>query len=475
MGLRKRLISVVAVGLLLAGELSAGYTTTKTSEELEPIVSSAKETLYFWYTDDALTDYLNSVALDYYEKTDYKIVPVLKTGLEYLETIYDASKAEEEIPDLFIASNDALEKAYLAGLASKMDEITDQNYPKAAVEAVTYQDKIAGYPFYFETSAFLFNKTYMQNLAQSMLEEENDLAVAREAEALMEEMGSEEIPQEVMGEQEEDILSDEELANQAERKIGDIIPATMDDILNFANEYDAPEQVEAVFKWDVSDIFYNYFFIGNYMIVGGDTGDNPENIDIYNQNTIDCLAVYQNLNQFFSIDTKEVSYASVLQEFIDGKIVFTVATTDAIRKIEEAKAAGEFTYEYGVAPIPDLSENLTSKSLSVTNAIVINGFSQKKEIADDFAKFLVDNHADTLFARTGKVSVKKNVSYEFEGIAGFMEEYEDSIPMPKMMEASNFWVKLEICFSKIWKGAEIEAELQKLAEDMQKQITGTIE
>ena len=49
-------------------------------------------------------------------------------------------------------------------------------------------------------------------------------------------------------------------------KIDVMIPATIDDILTFADEYDAPEQVEAVFKWDVSDIFYNYFIYFQFIL-----------------------------------------------------------------------------------------------------------------------------------------------------------------------------------------------------------------
>lgn len=72
------------------------------------------------------------------------------------------------------------------------------------------------------------------------------------------------------------------------------------------------------------------------MIVGGEAGDSTGNIDIYNQNTIDCLKVYQNLNQFFSIDTKEVDYADILQEFIEGKILYTIVTSDAVAMLEAA-------------------------------------------------------------------------------------------------------------------------------------------
>ena len=82
-------------------------------------------------------------------------------------------------------------------------------------------------------------------------------------------------------------------------RVRQALPDTIDDILAFAYEYDAPEQVEAVFKWDVSDIFYNYFFVGDAIDVGGANGDKAGSIDIYNENAIKSMRVYQDLNQFF--------------------------------------------------------------------------------------------------------------------------------------------------------------------------------
>ena len=52
---------------------------------------------------------------------------------------------------------------------------------------------------------------------------------------------------------------------------------------------------------------------------------------------------------FFSIDTKEISYDKILDDFIAGKIVYTVATTDAVAKLEEAKENGSFAYDYSIA------------------------------------------------------------------------------------------------------------------------------
>ena len=188
----------------------------------------------------------------------------------------------------FFVSNDSLEKAYLAGVASVIQEeeafVNEDNYSKAALEAVTYKDKLVAYPASFETSVLLYNETYLMEYLEKELQALKDVAIAN----------GENIPELVMTEEQE--------AQYLQKKLEELIPSTIDDILSFANDYDAAENVESVFKWDVSDIFYNYFFVGNSLNVGGPNGDDPKQIDIYNEDSLKSLKVYQDLNQFFSIE-----------------------------------------------------------------------------------------------------------------------------------------------------------------------------
>lgn len=488
MGLKKRLFTAAAIICAAAAVAAVGLSGKSISKEQEEtFFSRGKDTLYFWYTDEALTDYLGSAAVTYGESHDVRVIPVLVSGLEYLEEINKASLQSENPPDLYIISNDSLEKAFLAGLASQIDEESwgeiRGEYPDAARLAVTYKNKTIGYPFYFETSSLLYNRTYLEEFAKSQIEAEQDAAEGEAAMAWLEENGPEEesgeVPAEAGGQTEASVPeeagngeADEELQELVRERVKEILPATIDDILNFANEYNAPEQVEAVFKWDVTDIFYNYFFAGNYMIVGGVAGDNTANMNIYNKDAIQCLRVYQNLNQFFSIDTKEISYEKVLNDFIEGKIVYTVATTDAVEKLEKAKKEGRFAYDYGIAPVPDINGELLTRSLSVTNCVVINGYSEKNRQAEEFARFLTCEYTDTLYPRTGKVAARYGVDYGNPNLQEFLNEYEISVPMPKMVETSNFWVELEIAFAQIWDGADANERLRRLSEQIMTQVTG---
>ena len=477
MTFKKRLLMILVLalaagGLYGAGRLGMAVLPREEEETEEDFLFKHRETLYLWYADEGLTDYLNGVAVSYSEYQDeVRVIPVYTQGLEYLETINQASLQGEEVPDLYIVSNDALEKAYLAGLACEVNLpegvlSMEEMLPQTAVRAVTYHDRQIGYPFYYETSCLLYNRTYLEEWAKEQIVAERDQAAAEDAQ---EQADSGEVEEEIQESHEEQEVSAEEI----EAKIEEAIPETIDEILSFADVYDAPEQVEAVFKWDVSDIFYNYFIVGNYIDVGGVNGDNADSIAIYNENAIRALRVYQNLNQFFSIDTKEISYDGVLQDFLDGKIVYTVATTDALSKLEKARDAGEFSYEYGVTRVPDVSEELVSASLSVTQCVGVNGYSTKKEMANDFAVYLTQYNTQELYARTGKLPVYcDGNTYDDPNAAAFLEEYARSVPIPKMIETSNFWVELEIAFAKIWTGDDANDTLKNLSEKIMAQVLG---
>ncbi len=421
-------ISYVILLLLSAFCLIVSCGSAEKAGEARESVSRPQ--LLLWYTDEGMTDFLEAAAFAYTEVDDsVRIVPVPVSGTEFINQLYDAS-LQGEAPDLYLASNDLLAKAYLAGLAEPLPMpenlqtdalaepqrrnllVNKDRFPSAAVDAVTCSGAQVGYPLYFQTSAFLYNKTLLEEIGESTP------------------------------------------------------PATIRAIEDFAGEHDAPEGMESFFSWDVTDIFYNYFFVGGVMDVGGPAGDDPKRMDIANPSAQKALGIFQELNQFFSIDSSLVSSESVLREFREGKLLFTVATTDAVKQLAEAKAAGEFSFDYAFVPLPDIDEEIGSRSLSVTEAVCVNGFGLRKEKAHQFAGFLVSVFADELYKRTGKVPAFREAAPAESGMEAFYREYEDSVPIPKMIEAGALWVKLESAFTRIWEGEAPEEELAALAKDL---------
>lgn len=501
--MKKRLMAILLIALAAAGIFAIGKSgmpvkEKEQQEEASLFDGNNKDSIYLWYTDDALTTYLSSAAVAYNETHDARIVPVLESGLDYVETI-NRNSIESNMPDLYVISNDALEKAYLAGLAVPVEPTVnmEETFIGKGLAAATYKDKLLGYPFYFETSSLLYNKTYLRDLAVAQLTQEQEEAAAQEAQENADsesgdaaqsslDTGSADAAQSSSDTGSSDTATDSSdsqtteadeeespfTEEQIEAKIQEYLPKTIEDIQTFGDMYDAPEQVESVFKWDVTDIFYNYFFIGNAINMGGASGWDTEQVDIYNLNAIQSMTAYQNLNNFFSIDTSAISYESTLNDFMEGKVVFTVATSDAVATLEQAKQDGTFAYEYGFVTTPSFKEEELSSSLSVTNCVAINGYSTNQEAANDFARYLTCEYNEILYDRSGKVSAQKDMEYPYEALQVFAKEYETSVPIPKMLETGNYWLKLEALFAEIWNGADANEELKTLSEQIKYQITG---
>ena len=284
--LGQRIIAVLIVVLILAQMLTVGISRYNSMREnTQEIGEDVKLTI--WYTDAKLNDFMVSAAEDYTKETGIPVNAQLISAVDYIEKISEATFIEENGPDLFVAGSDLLQKALYAGLVDDQvtySEAESDNIPQKAFDAATCNGKLIGYPFYFESCFLLYNQYYAEDW-----------------------------------------------------------PRNIDQILDYADAFDATaatEKVQSIFMWDVSDIFYNYFFIGNYVGLGGPYGDDKAQLNLSEGNVIECLKYYQSLNEFFAIDEKTVHNEDVIQEFIDGKIVFTIAKTDAIARLDQGIAEG---------------------------------------------------------------------------------------------------------------------------------------
>ena len=534
-----KIISIVLILCMVAGVFINARSDESIFEEFS--IFSNKTTLRLWYTDDAITPYLQSISIKFAESNrDVRVEPKLVSGMEYLEAVNKASVENKNFPDLFITTNDTLEKVYCAGLALEADNsdgfFNKVLFPKAALDSVTYKGKYIAYPFYFETSALVYNKTYLEAYAKTLMEQnkqeeggedaanaggsEEETVEAEQAqteasteassdeakkESSQDEAGEEsstegeegaegeEGTEGEEGSEEDAFLNEEEISSEElDEKVKDILSSevnSIQDIIDFSRKYEAPKQVESIFKWDVTDIFYNYFFVGAYMNLGGDAGDNInlDNIDqdiaIYNGNTISCMKIYKQLKQFFAIDASESSYDKVAKDFLEGKILFTIATTDIFKKFDELKLEDPFLvtadggdyYEFAVAPtIPELPNGLKSRTMSVTNCLVVNGYSEHPDIAEKFARYICSDSDDDIYKTSHKLAAHNGIDYGQEGLNTFVDIYAESVSMPKTIQTSNFWMELEIAFAKIWddEDADCNAILKELSESIKTQVTG---
>jgi maltose-binding protein MalE len=548
--MKHRIKKVISIGLaiaLIGGFTGCGQPVKENQNETLEEAKEEQNEIILWYTNDALSTYIEEAAKEYETNTKIKVTSKLVSPIDYIENINQAVLSNQAAPDLFISENRNLEKLYLAGLTTEIadETFTENQYYETALNAFTYKEKRLGYPLYFETSYLLYNQEYVA-----------------------------------------------------------APPGTIDEILAFAEEFDAPKGVQSIFNWDVTDILCNYFFIGNYL--NNDEIDN-ENYFTDRDQLIAALQYYQNLNQYFAIDADTVDYETAFQEFIEGKSVFTIAKTDKLPEIEmiegevseevqtinqdgniekiistdeegnaktedeeasqeelekaydqsnqedsknnsenlqssseesnHTKLVGENTivnYRAGVerilseyfsakgtnanatddtnnsntveenqnqepeeeikpeittsdeipnseestsatatvvdknsnfkiAPLPNLTTDLAGKGIAISYGVFVNGYTVNKQEAAEFAKYLTYDKAASLYKKAGKLSSRSGIDYQNENISNILNEYERNVSTPKIMENEDFWLKLEIAFSNIWKGSDVAQIIEEMS------------
>ncbi len=388
------LLILAAVSMLAGcgsrGEEQDTSDETTTAENIE---------LNLWYTDESMTAYMSEAAEAFGRENQVAVIPRQISAIDYLENINQQNIAETDIVDVYILNSESLEKAYMAGLAAPLwEELA--GYPDVAVSACRYQGKGIAFPVYFETEYFLYNK---------------------------------------------DIVSEPPASFQA------IIDFASSDEMSGENA-ELYQNLEAVLKWDVLDLFCNYQFVGAYLNLGGPDGDDRTVVDMNNENVLNALGFYKELNQSLYFDGEEVQYDALLQSFLEGRILYTIGTT---RSLELLRQNG---MNYGIAPIPPLTDSLDSRGISVNYVAVVNPYSRSTVLSERLAAYLSDEYAEKCYDLSGKLPCKRLSTYPAEEFVHVMDAYERSVVLPKLMDTTNFWVELEVVLNNIWK-AEMREEL----------------
>lgn len=466
----QRTIAVLAVLLFGAQMVYMGF-QHKPEEEEEVVV---EQPILIWYTDPDIQGYMEDASAEMAARYQVEVRAELVSEVDYIEKISEKSVSEEmEGPDVYVASSALLEKAVLAGLAAPVpDPDLTETYSEKAVHAMTYDGSVVARPFYIETCVMLYNRYYVE-------------------------------PEEV--------------------------PSDIEGILTYAENFETDDltaRVENIFKWNVADVIDNYMFLGAYTDLGGPDGDDKSQVSMDLEKITECMNYYQSLNEFFAIDADTVTSDEVIQDFIDGKTVFTIVNVPMLAELDRAVqegripeypsertvtgADGEETTEslnyapfYQVAGLPALTDTLDSCGLSVTNGVVVNPYSSNVSAANACARYLTQERAAKLYDRSGKLTACKSLLSEgkgsepeetkrsflgqeslYERLLGaaepktepsnehltVYEAYEKAAEVPKIMELSNMWLQLEVVLADIWRGEDAGEKMSAFSELLNAQL-----
>lgn len=384
-----------------------GTTTVNITEEV---------TLNLWYTGEYMQNYLEYAVKRFEEENPgVKIALKLSATANYLENINSNSIKQTNVIDVYMLPSEKLEQAYLAGLALPYEPLdtvyTTKNYSETALHAVTYKGKRVAYPLCFDSAFLVYNHAYT-----------------------------------------------------------DKAPATFDELLDFANNFEVEDgneigaQLEQVLIWNVSDVLMNYQFLSGSFQIGGEDGDDRNDITVYHANVIKGLEYYKSLSDFFAVDRKTITDEEVVEYFISGKAAFTITNTAGLTRLHTEGM------DFGVCAMPDITATLPASALSTTQVLVVNPYSKNIEVSQKLVQALSFDYADDFYIKTGYFPARFNWNYDSKMVEGVYDNYADSATKAKIMNLGDLYVRLEILLHNIWDDGNTEELLMEFQQFVKEQL-----
>ena len=100
--MRKKLFAILALVIFLSLIFWGSTRPQGAEDDIMSLFDNKKETIYFWYDDASMSDYINGAAVMFSEKYDVRVLPQLVSESKYLEAINHATLYEEHVPDAYL-------------------------------------------------------------------------------------------------------------------------------------------------------------------------------------------------------------------------------------------------------------------------------------------------------------------------------------------------------------------------------------
>jgi len=78
-----------------------------------------------------------------------------------------------------------------------------------------------------------------------------------------------------------------------------------------------------------------------------------------------------------------------------------------------------------------------------------------------------------LYEKSGRMAAYQFVNQNDHVFSVYHKQYESSISLPKMVETGNYWLQLEVLFSKVWNGGNVTQLVSEMEERIHSQLTAT--
>lgn len=316
--------------------------------------------------------------------------------------------------DILAIPHDQLVEAVAAGLFLPNDfyaEETNKNFLPAAVDAVTIDGVLYGYPRNMETYLLYYNKT---------LAKPEDLA-------------------------------------------------SWDSIKAFSKQFNEPKNNKFGFMFLANDLYFvNAFASGYGGYIFGQNGTDPTDIGINKPEYVEGMKFYQSLHDILPIKATDATADVKTNLFQTGKLAINM---DGIWQLGNYTTE-KLGFEVGAVTLPPMPGDKKPLPFAGVKAYFVSSFSQYPNAAKLFVQMLTSKEAlSKEFEMTGIIPARNGMEddpaiQKNEVASAFLEQFKTAQTMPGIIEMRSVWTPVTAALEPIWNGADVQKTMDKAAADL---------
>lgn len=399
---------LAAVVILIANGVRPSW--SESSEQRADTEITKKNDLILWYYDEDITPYVQQLASDYFRKNGIRVGCRLVSVVSFFEEINRLNVEGGDAPDLFITDTTRLEQAYLGSVAETNaypDIYNLRNYSVKALTSVMYDGKMVAYPLCFDMAFFVYNQSYRKEAPESFE------AIAKEAESFVKDPDSEK---------------------------------------------------DMTILYDVTDLLFEYPFIGDSLSLGGETGDEDSEVSCDEKKGIASLQAYLDFQNKVKIDRTTTTYDLAENSFVFGRSEMALLKCRSLAVLNREKTP------YQICAMPAVNSEIPSKALSSTLCVCVNPMSGHQNDAEELAKYMTYDHAEILYGLTGCLSARR-LSYKEDGFEEVYDLYDQTASFPKFLETEDLFRDVKQMFDRLAEGDEPKKVVESFKKALESQMT----
>ncbi|PKH09337.1 extracellular solute-binding protein [Moritella sp. Urea-trap-13] len=245
-----------------------------------------------------------------------------------------------------------------------------------------------------------------------------------------------------------------------------MVPMSTDTTLFLYNKdmvKEVPNTLKEIPASDWAAKFTDFYFTGGLFMSNGGyifKDNNPQDIGLNTAGSIKAGLAAQGLyhsgvSHWTLMQDDTVANDIMMKYFMEGKLKAIVHGPWAIADIEKAGI------NVGAAPIPSWDGSYPYKALTGTKGMAVNGYSDNKEGARAFIKFVATpENALKWYEMTREVSPSLSVNY-VEGSLhkAIFDATNIGQPMPNISEFMKVWGPMKTALAQIAQGQNVKAAL----------------